>query len=404
MSLPQRPRRSVNRGTSSRVANIGAMNGQQLMEKILVPLEKGPGAGRRRRKNKKNAKAKVVNQPRAIATYTTAQPISKSEVNEMIEQKLNEAHHRVDISEPGAKLMSSLHNPFDVSEPLPVVSGIPDGCNKKSVKLHVYGSCTFSAGTTTSVITQLLPCNFVSANTFGEDFFISKGADAEDPSVMMTSVDKQFSDNYVSLGATLGTSTCSMRIVRMGIHAVPISPPQETAGTFRGWCTDKYHRTGAAVWVANGDMYNNTDFKLSNAADGMTVTRRIASIDTFKLISSPPVAQYTTGTYKWGPVPCLMVSGMSSTTKIKFSWDYTVEWFPNGLTVLDAQVPEYEPELEQLIHLYNELPYITTGHSFKSFMSNVWKAGKKARQWYIKNQDNIKVAAEAVSGLVSTVL
>jgi len=324
-----------------------------------------------------------------------------------IRKEIDIERARVDFTDAGAAFIECVTNPLGSESPTPIVAKIPDGVSQSTSIVVESGSYAIANGTATSMIVQLVGLSNA-ATTVDQSLQILTGANAEDMTATMTAVTEVFASQSTQLSAIF-TSTVKGRVVGAALRISPVADDDIT-GQFRGGLTSVLGRSAAATYTTNGNVLGgNVSPLVYSAQQGITVRRtNPQGYDDFKL---PNLTMYTGQVYayenNWGLMPIISAWGLSNTLW-NVQWRIVYEVATNPLTSpLACAPPPFEPELNGIIHTCNNLPFVSAGNSFKSFIRNAksaLRAGTRALrgawQWASENRD----AISTVGRLVSTVL
>lgn len=323
---------------------------------------------------------------------------TKSLISEMIQESIN----RPDMTPAGAHMIESILNPAHQDDTYFSPTRLLDGHPTKTVLCKLSGSCTIAAGTFTSAFLQLVGVAGA-GGTQDQSFQVTYGAAAEDNSATMTTVAEYFDSEYNNFKANVGSSTM-MRRVSAFIRVIPNSS-NDCQGNLVGWNTHRLARTAAATWVQNDVLTNGLPqgAPVFTVKDGITV-RSLADkgFDTFKV---PNTAIYTGipngGLNAWGHMPIVRVSGLSADTVLNVQWGYVMELEALSAFPYVAECPSKEPEYDMLLGIINKQTPCVSGNSFSSFIKSIWRKGKKAYNWGMRNKNEILGLAEGIGRLAA---
>jgi hypothetical protein len=348
-----------------------------LRVKMSTTIESKPKRVRRRFLAKKSL-------PRKAATPPAKAPITKNRSNLTMKEMLEVIEvdkSTVSMTEVGAVYVNMYTNPFQTGQSSAFISRLPNGGSDPTALFCLRGTYTLAAGTTTSGIAQLRgPTYGATTATDDQAFSITYGNDPYDPALLMTTTIEAFS-SATNLFATCGAGPW-IRVLGAGLRCNGSGVDTE-AGTLRGGNTSTAARYAVGSWPANapfcGPLLDSQSFTVK---EGITVRRNPPpSGSSQEELTNPTQYMYADASFKYGRMPYIIFSGLSATTVLRFEWVYYVEAMLYADSCVTVERPPLEPELPQIHHLINDLPIVTAGHTFPSFLRGMWKAVQTAGKY-----------------------
>jgi len=278
----------------------------------------------------------------------------------------------VSMGEAGAVYTNMYANPLQTGQSSTFVCRVPNGSHKKTLLYVLRGTYTLAAATCTSCLAQLRGLTWAaSATTVDQSFQITHGADAGDASATMTTAIEAFDSSTTALTLT-PSSLVKARILGAGLRATGTGIDTESAN-LRGGNSRYSLRSGIGAFTGNGYIINSLQPEIFTIKQGITVRRNppeigsdaaeLQSLDNYMYVQN----------IVHGEMPYIQITALSATTVVRFDWVYYVELEPMLETPIPVSMPDYEPELQAIDHMICNMPHVTEGHTFPSFLKGVWK-------------------------------
>lgn len=333
----------------------------------------------------------------------SAAPMKTADISKLIDSKITESIRTAQFGVEGAKYIEMVSNPFgsEVNGGAgEVATQVPDPDHTRTVCLTCTGSYTFTGATSTSCVAVLQGPHGAMAV---DDFEISYGNNPETRTDVPTNSVGTLCTQAVQLLAIL-TAPLKFRITAAALRVNATSSADDTAGVIHA--SQATHNPRSAVGTRLAYSYS-TDQKESDSYDlrgtikaGCTVRKRITGKSLTYQTAIP--ADYSGATaYVYDDMPCLILTGMSATTIVKFEYVYHLEAAVGTNSCIPAHMSPTEPEFSMILATVEKLPLSAAGHSFKSFLQKIGKGAKKALNFVWNNRDEIAGAATSVATLFS---
>lgn len=306
---------------------------------------------------------------------------------------------RIPVSDRGADWISMVSNPFGSNERegKTLMERPPDGDSQFTHLCLVRGSCRISyasIGNNTSCVIQLHG-HAVTGTTADQDLVIYYGNDATSPTDSPTGVQEAFNECYVNFAGNQWTSNDKGRIVSAGLRVNGTGLDTEAA-VLQAYETNAHLRYAAGTYNTYATALARSLDDSRNLKQGITMRKSLDS--NWSTYVTAPANNYSAATSVFGEMPCIQVSGMSTTTVLVVDWVIVYETITRAKLAVAPARSGFEKEFNALVHYINQQPQVVDGHTFRPF-SAIWKGIKTSAKWAWEN--GLRDIAKSGMGAVS---
>lgn len=290
------------------------------------------------------------------------------------------------LSFESSRYIEMVANPFSSGhpewKPSDVICRLPQSCGKDTALFYETGqfSLTIAAASNGAGIFKLDGIDAV-----GVDASYCYSASTNVPGVASIAGGnaQKYSAQYATLQPILGLAEAKSRIVACGLRCNVNNVNTATVGS--GNLVGGHAKFGplktAVPAYASASEWNSYcltgDWRrdVKTLAEGVTV--RMPLLDESEAFQTQ-IADNRVGTsHPFGYLPFVAWWGVSEGVVLNFDWIIYYEAVLPGASTFECKsvIPESNWERIQY-YLNNQVPLVTTGHTFRSFMSSVWRGLK----------------------------
>jgi hypothetical protein len=302
-------------------------------------------------------------------------PQPAQNVKSIIAKALDDERNTVDFGLPGAQLLECVYNPFGNGTrygPKSVGCIIPDGSGI-SMPVTLTVECSYTVAHTSGMI-ELCPPNTTDDMLLVTHTGNNAEVDSATPtaSTYFSCAETNFNDMLVDANGP----NMAVRLVSAGLKVQYIGDDTHSSGYLRAFSTNGGVRpcTAAATWTTYG---NATEFDLGSPQElkrGLTC-RTFYTPDVSWAFAA--ATRYSTSAIGRRPIVVWSGATAGAVLRLRGVMHLMVRVKPEVIPYPILDVP-IEPELQQIMAMFDDMPVVTEGNSFKSFIRGISKAGRKA--------------------------
>jgi len=375
------------------------------VERLERKIDSLTNSFRRKKKDKK---------PRR-RNYRGPMQISRVPAPALIQAMIDRSHKTIDFGRAGAMFMETLLNPLgqDGAGGIKAIAyPVPDGLPGARLIVMCTATATVNASDYNSGAC-LISLLFPNAATIG-GIIVSGGSDAgHAPTVTSQTPDvnntTDFKEDALALAA-INHHTKKLRIVASGIRVEALSSLAETSGSARAYYTRRSIKDTAATFtsydtlLAQGDeQVHILNPEVSGGKGGGCTARGFWDAESDTMNAAPEV-DYNTADENLSRVPCLLLTGMSTTTSLTVQAKIVLEIEASAslcpfVTSGQFQTP-YEDEFKAMVNFCNAQDHSTSAHSFWSFLKKVGQGVAKGFHFVESNMTPIGLIGGALKHML----
>lgn len=297
--------------------------------------------------------------------------------------------------------MECVMNPFgnSVGGPSDVAAFPCDGVGRGTHLLTVTGVSGFSGATATKGIIRL------NGECSGDQSLeVTYGAaSVTDPGTAQTSVAEAFSNESVNF-ASLCPAGTKLRVVSAGLKVNLLAGANDRVVTLTPYLSEYTSRTAAGTYVTNKYLLRERlAAEGKYGADGITVRRPWDRVN-------PDFHEMSTAIYLAsalnanGNMPVVVFSDLDADASLIITWvvHYQVMPFVDDWPFRLRDTP-WELEWDKMVHHVNTSALIASGHSFKSFIRNMFKGVEKGVRFVSRQVPKIIETGEEILGTAAMI-
>jgi hypothetical protein len=333
-----------------------------------------------------------------IVTSSAAEAIAKAKASDASSVQTTLGF---DVSQDCKKWMDLALDPLGQGSglnPKMRAARIPDGSGAETLLLVFTGRATVTGNSYNANHIMLM-------TGFGADgynciqLYRSDAAnDVLDNASLYPDANYRYQPLETTVGQSLLTTAREMRVVAAAIRGVPVSSAYNTTGYMVPIWSNKFPMYNTTSYNTYSTLRTRTAPKQFATAEGCTVRMRYTDdcldYSGVEALGGKTATNSTTLENNAGEMPGIACVGMSTTTQVLYTWVEVVELKVHGdILPFPTYHPFPELHVKQVIAFLNDMPQAVSGHSFSSFVSGLWKGGKKL----IKN---VLPVASNIAGMV----